>query len=69
MDWTHLRFFTRGTIVQLLRSTGFEIERIQPEMGGRRSATANRWTAGLFQDLLGYAYNFSARRPRAGVGR
>jgi SAM-dependent methyltransferase len=67
MDWTHLRFFTRGTIVQLLRSTGFDIEHIQPEMGGPRSSTANRLTAGVFQDLLGYAYNFSARRPRAQV--
>lgn len=59
MDWTHLRFFTVSTILGLLNSTGFRIDRIEPEFG-RKCGIANRMTAGLFQGLLSFAYNFSA---------
>ena len=59
LDWTHTRFFTRTTIEELLYSTGFSIERIVPEVAGK-SAFVNRCTLGVFRDLLGWTYNFSA---------
>jgi SAM-dependent methyltransferase len=62
MDWTHLRFFSRGTAIALVRGAGFEGEQIVPELGGK-SKIANMMTFGAFGDFLAYAYNLSAFRP------
>lgn len=59
LDWTHTKFFTRMTIEDLLQSSGFRIERIVPEFAPK-SALVNRYTLGVFRDLLGWTYNFSA---------
>lgn len=59
LDWTHTIFFTRMTIEDLLVSSGFRIDRIVPELGSR-SALLNRLTLGVFRDLLGWTFNFSA---------
>jgi SAM-dependent methyltransferase len=59
MDWTHLRFFSRQTVFQLLESTGFRVEEIAPEFH-HKSGFANSLSLGLFQDLLCFAYNFRA---------
>jgi 2-polyprenyl-3-methyl-5-hydroxy-6-metoxy-1,4-benzoquinol methylase len=61
LDWTHTRFFTKSTISDLLHSSGFEVQRIEPEFFSR-SAMLNKLTLGLFKDLLCFTYNFSARQ-------
>lgn len=63
MDWTHVRFFTRSGIVQLLEQAGFEVETVAHEIGGPKSALANSMTFGVFKHILSYAYNFSAWKP------
>jgi SAM-dependent methyltransferase len=63
MDWTHLRFFSRQTAIDLLENTGFEVEKIVPEFG-RKSQVVNLLTGTVFQNFLTYAYNFSALKPR-----
>jgi SAM-dependent methyltransferase len=69
LDWTHTKFFTRDTISDLLISSGFMVERIEPEFSGR-SATMNTMTFGLFTHLLCFTYNFAARpfRDQASIG-
>jgi hypothetical protein len=59
MDWTHLRFFTCRTAVDLLEATGFRATRIVPDFGAK-SRLANRLTCNIFRDFLCYAYTFSA---------
>lgn len=60
MDWTHLRFFTRATLIQLLVSANLRVKTISPEIQGPRATLANRMTLGTAADWLAYAYNFSA---------
>jgi 2-polyprenyl-3-methyl-5-hydroxy-6-metoxy-1,4-benzoquinol methylase len=59
LDWTHLRFFTRSAIVDLLQSTGFKVDKLVAEFQ-RNGRAANMITFGAFRDLLALAYNFSA---------
>lgn len=59
LDWTHTKFFTRMTIQELLESSGFQVERIDSEMYPN-AVLLNRCTLGVFRDLLGWTYNFSA---------
>jgi|SRR5450432_379578 SAM-dependent methyltransferase len=64
MDWTHLRFFSRRTAVDLLEGAGFEVNRIVPDFG-YKSRMANSLTCNVFQEFLAYAYNFSALKTTA----
>ncbi len=57
MDRTHLRFFTRSTIIDLFNDAGLEIIQIQPEVSGLKNVLLNRLTLGLFPDMFGYAFN------------
>jgi SAM-dependent methyltransferase len=66
LDWTHTKFFTKGTIEDLLHSSGFVIEKIEPEFSPRMGAI-NAMTLGLFKHLLCFTYNFSARPVAAGA--
>lgn len=59
MDWTHMRFFSRATVLELLASSGFRLQRIEPEFH-KKSLLASRLTLHVFEDLFSYAYNFSA---------
>ena len=61
MDWTHLRFFSRETIQNLIEGSGLSVDRIVPEFG-RRSQLANSLTLTAFKNFLAYAYNVSAFR-------
>jgi SAM-dependent methyltransferase len=63
LDWTHTKFFTRSTIYDLLKDSGFTVERIEPEFS-KRPRLLNKITLGLFRNLLCFTYNFSARSPR-----
>jgi SAM-dependent methyltransferase len=60
LDWTHTKFFTKGTIQELLRSTGFAVRKIEPEFSPRFKAL-NVLTFGIFKNLFCFTYNFSAR--------
>jgi len=60
LDWTHTKFFTKSTIQALLTSTGFTVQKIEPEFS-RPAALFNAMTFGIFRNLLCFAYNFSAR--------
>lgn len=59
MDWTHLRFFSRDSARDLIEKSGFQVERIVPEFG-HKSQIADSLTFHVFQNVLSYAYNFSA---------
>lgn len=63
MDWTHLRFFSRQTIRELMEAAGLTVERIVPEFG-RKHRVANSVSLHLFRHFLAYAYNVSAFKPR-----
>jgi SAM-dependent methyltransferase len=60
LDWTHTKFFTKGTIQDLLRSTGFAVGKIEPEFSSR-FRKLNAVTFGIFRNLFCFTYNFSAR--------
>jgi SAM-dependent methyltransferase len=60
LDWTHTKFFTKATIENLLRSTGFAVCKIEPEFSSRLEAV-NAMSFGLFKNFLCFTYNFSAR--------
>jgi len=62
MDWTHLRFFSRASALDLLQQAGFQVNQVIPELGGRKSRTANIVSCNLFRHFLSYAYNFSAMK-------
>lgn len=62
MDWTHLRFFSRQTIRDLMGSAGLTVERIVPEFG-RKHRIANAVSLHLLRHFLAYAYNISAFKP------
>lgn len=59
MDWTHLRFFTRQSAIDLLTTSGLRVETIQPD-AGRRSRMIDRLSFGILSDFLCHAYNFSS---------
>lgn len=60
MDWTHLRFFTKQSLLDMLEKSGLQVESIVPELAGPKSRLANALTCNIFRNFLSYAYNFSA---------
>lgn len=63
MDWTHAKFFSKETIRDLLASSGFRVDSIDPWVAApSRSSALDRLTLGLFSDLLCFAYTFSATK-------
>lgn len=60
MDRTHLRFFSRSTIQDMLRDSGLDAVEFKPEFAGLKNILLNRLTLGLFPDLFAYAFNFVA---------
>lgn len=62
LDWTHLRFFSRQTICELMETAGLTVERIVPEFG-RKHRIVNAVSLHVFRHFLAYAYNVSALRP------
>lgn len=65
MDWTHLRFFTKSTIRQLLVSAGYADIVLAPDVLGPKSRLVSSLSAGLLNGFSAYAYNFGARKPLA----
>jgi len=60
LDWTHTKFFTKSTIRDLLKTSGFAVQKIEPEFMPK-AALASNATLGIFKNLFCFAYNFSAR--------
>jgi SAM-dependent methyltransferase len=60
MDWTHLRFFTKSTISNLLLSTDFQAIKIYGEINSKKLSLINIVTFNFMRNFLAYAYNFSA---------
>lgn len=62
MDWTHLRFFTKQTIQELLTTSGLTVDVIAPDFWGPKSRLLNNFTFGILYPFWAYAYNFSATK-------
>jgi 2-polyprenyl-3-methyl-5-hydroxy-6-metoxy-1,4-benzoquinol methylase len=58
LDRTHLRFFTRQSICDLLEGAGLHIDTLVPEISEGKARRLSGWSAGLIDDFLCYAYNF-----------
>lgn len=59
-DRTHLRFFTRSTIAEMLTDTGWRPERWGGSMLGDRATTLSRWTRGRLDEWLTYQWYVAA---------
>lgn len=68
LDVTHLRFFTRQSIGELIESSGFLLETLQPEISGPRASMVSRLSLGRLDDVVAYAYNFRCRKAAAALG-
>jgi 2-polyprenyl-3-methyl-5-hydroxy-6-metoxy-1,4-benzoquinol methylase len=62
MDWTHIRFFTRQGMFQLLDQAGLKQIQVDPEIQGWKSKALNVMSAGLFRDFAAYAFTFCGVR-------
>jgi 2-polyprenyl-3-methyl-5-hydroxy-6-metoxy-1,4-benzoquinol methylase len=75
LDRTHLRFFTRESIVAMFEDAGFAIENIEPIHPHKRGrwAAMNRWLRGRLDDLLAEQFAVvgrphpQSRPPSAGL--
>jgi 2-polyprenyl-3-methyl-5-hydroxy-6-metoxy-1,4-benzoquinol methylase len=59
LDRTHLRFFTKKTIRELLESTGYRVLALVPEINGPRARAVSRLSLGSADNLVCHAYNFA----------
>ena len=78
LDRTHLRFFTRRTLIKMVNAAGLQVERIHPtsiplelvhpffieSAAGRASQRLLAWLTRLFPTLLGYQFVLKAIKPR-----
>lgn len=65
-DSTHLRWFTRADLVDLVDTSGWEVERTAHAGLRPVSALAERLTRGLTAEFLVYQWSVLARAPRSG---
>jgi 2-polyprenyl-3-methyl-5-hydroxy-6-metoxy-1,4-benzoquinol methylase len=61
LDKTHLRFFTKKSIIRLLADTGYRIESCEPNIGHIRYRLFDNMTFGLFQGFLAVQWTIVAR--------
>jgi 2-polyprenyl-3-methyl-5-hydroxy-6-metoxy-1,4-benzoquinol methylase len=55
MDRTHIRWFTRRTLLEMIDGAGFRVEEVQRHVEPR-VAGINRATFGLFEQFFAYQY-------------
>lgn len=66
LDQTHLRFFTRHTIVQMLTQTGYRIVRVVPtRSGGWRWMLLQACSCGVLRPFAIYQYLVVARKQES----
>lgn len=63
LDRTHLRWFTRRSMIDLARGAGLEVERVEPAIYGRSKQALNLVTFGLFERFLATQYRIRASKP------
>jgi SAM-dependent methyltransferase len=62
LDFTHLRFFTKRTIIELFDSAGFNVEEMGQLQFPRKEKLANILTLGFAKDFLVKQYLVKARK-------
>lgn len=67
-DRTHLRFFTRGNLDEMLRTAGWEPERWGRGLRSRRMRVVSKLTLGRADEWLSYQWYVVARRRRSPDG-
>jgi 2-polyprenyl-3-methyl-5-hydroxy-6-metoxy-1,4-benzoquinol methylase len=65
LDQTHLRFFTRRSIEDLLVGAGLQVLTLEPEISGNKAMLLGRLSGGLLNDFVCYAYNFSCKKANS----
>lgn len=61
LDKTHLRFFTEKSALELLNSSGYNVEKIEPLIYGK-NIFLNNFTFKLFAPFFHYQYLIKARK-------
>ncbi len=61
MDWTHIRWFTRATTIELIEGAGYRVDRIDAVIEPRVKR-ANWLTLGLLRRFFEYQYVVQARK-------
>ena len=66
LDSSHLRFFTRKSVIDLVESSGLHIERLRGSglLKGSKMHIANLFTLGLLRAFLDVQYVVLARKPQ-----
>lgn len=62
LDNTHLRFFTRKSILRTFDDNGFEVEQTVPRLLTRKDRLVNRFTLGFLEGFLAFQYFIKATR-------
>lgn len=62
LDRTHLRWFTRHSMIELAAGPGLILERIEPAIPGRLKRTINAVTLGLFERFFAAQYRLRVRK-------
>lgn len=66
MDRTHLRWFTRASIQELLTSSGWAVEQTRPKFNTPRQSAWNRGTFGRAEEFLGEQWLLVCGRAQPG---
>lgn len=64
LDSTHLRFFTKSSVIQLFQDSGYEIDLVRNtgRMNFSKSWWLNIFTLGIFREFLDFQYLIRAKR-------
>ncbi|MEP5937107.1 MAG: class I SAM-dependent methyltransferase [Erythrobacter sp.] len=65
MDLTHLRWFTKTTMVELGTRGELALGRIEPNITGRRDRLLNAVTLGLFERFFAKQYRLKLSKPES----
>lgn len=63
MDRTHLRWFTKQTMIKMAVDAGLTVEQVEPRIYNRLAKYFNFATMGIFERFFALQYVMLARRP------